>query len=168
MPLSRITVGIVRGGFYGLVGGVFLGLAGSIVPVKLENQPELCWKNRQGKNMRFTDLSSIPLLREDLLVIFRYREVQEKAFNEAFRNVQNVISVYSKESMSDILSARKMTNFVIRACKAMEAIHVEILKQDPISAAQFEKAMMNIQLTLEETINHVRLQSRKVLPCNHS
>ncbi|ACH46870.1 unknown [Feldmannia species virus] len=159
--------GVVRGGLFGFVGGLILGAAGSLSSNSESAEVELVWTNREGRTVRFTHLGSIPSLRDDLYTVFHHREFKRDAFNEAFRNIQNVISVYhpvKEAAVANMMSATKMTNFGVRASKALGAMHDEILAKDPMKAAAFEKAMMSIQLSLEESIDFVRLKSKKSLP----
>lgn len=165
---SRVLVGAVRGSLFGLLGGLVLGAAGSVVAPPIEYEKILVWSNKFGKTTRFTHLESVSILKEDLLDVFHHRHYNIDAYNEAFRNVQSAITLYhpvkTEKEAAEVMTATRMTNYVIRASKAMEAIHVEILMEDAVKAAQFQKAMMNIQLSLEEMINFVRLKSKNVLP----
>lgn len=168
--LNRLAAGAIRGAMYGLLGGILLGTAGSVVAPPIEYEKILVWTNRFGRKTRFTYLDTVSILKEDLLVIFKQRESNRDAFNEAFRNIQSAISVYHPVKVgtepAEIMTATKMTNFVKRASKAMEAMHVEILVKDSrIQVAEdFQKSMMSIQLSLEEMINYIRLKSKNSLP----
>ncbi|AAR26868.1 FirrV-1-A44 precursor [Feldmannia irregularis virus a] len=167
---SALMKGCFKGGLYGLCGGIFLGAAGALTPSQTPEQ--LVWTTHQGKKVRLVYLHHVPGLKDHLTVIFQHRTRNERAFNEAFRNIQNVLSVYHLSSSSrtpdndppDIMAATKMTNYTVRASKAMEAVHVSILQSDFTKAAAFEEAMMKIQLTLEEKINEIRLKSKQSLP----
>lgn len=165
---ARVLVGAVRGSLYGLLGGLLLGAAGSVVAPPINYTERLVWSNKFGKRTRFTNLDSVSILKEDLMEIFKSRQSNIEAFNEAFRNIQSAITLYhpvkSNEETAEVMTATRMTNFVIRASKAMEAMHVEILVSDAVKASDFQKAMMNLQLSLEEMINFVRLKSKNVLP----
>ena len=90
------------------------------------------------------------------------------AHNEAFRNIQNVISIFhastNKGGETEMMAATRMTNFVKRASQALEAIHMSLLRTNSFQAAGFEEAMMKIQLRLEEAINETRLKSKRSLP----
>lgn len=165
---SRVLVGAVRGSLFGLLGGFVLGAAGSVVAPPIEYEKILVWSNKFGKTTRFTHLESASILKEDLLEVFKQRHYNISALNEAFRNIQSAITLYHQvkveQQAAEVMTATRMTNYVIRASKAMEAIHVEILVNDAVKASHFQKAMMNIQLSLEEMINFVRLKSKNVLP----
>lgn len=166
--IPRLMDGAMKGGFYGLLGGLILGVAGSVVAPPIEYQKILIWTNRFGKKTRFTNLDTVSILKEDLLVVFRQRNSNITAFNEAFRNIQSAIAVYHpvkmEEEVAEVMTATRMTNFVIRASKAMEAMYMEILVTDSVKASEFQKSMMNIQLSLEELINFIRLKSKNALP----
>ena len=165
---SRVLVGAARGSIYGLLGGLILGAAGSVVAPPIDYTQKLVWSNKFGKKTRFTHLDTVSILKEDLLEVFQHRGSNMDAFNEAFRNIQSAIMLYhpvkTNEEKAELMTATRMTNFVIRASKAMEAIHVQVLVEDAVKASHFQKAMMNIQLSLEEMINFVRLKSKNVLP----
>lgn len=165
---TRVLLGALRGGLYGLLGGLMLGATGSVIAPPIDYNKTLVWTNRFGKLTRFTTLDSVSILKEDLLVIFQNRKYNTTAFNEAFRNIQSAITLYhpvvSNGDTPEVMTATRMTNFVIRASKAMEAMHVEILVSDAVKASSFQKSMMNLQLSLEEFINFVRLKSKNVLP----
>lgn len=165
---SRVLAGIIKGGFYGLVGGILLGGAGSIAAPPTDYQNILVWKNRFGKRTRFTNLDTVSILKEDLLTIFQSRMENEDAYNEAFRNLQSAIMVYHPIKMemepAEIMSATRMTNYMLRACKALEAVYLSVRVKNPIEALKVEKAAMQIQLSMEECINHVRLKSKNSLP----
>ena len=165
---ARVMAGAVRGSFYGLLGGLLLGATGSVVAPPTDYNKTLVWSNKFGKKTRFTNLDSVSILKEDLLEVFKNRESNVEAFNEAFRNIQNAITLYhpvkANKEAAEVMTATRMTNFVVRASKAMEAIHGEILREDVVKASHFQKAMMNLQLSLEEMINFVRLQSKNALP----
>lgn len=165
---SRVFNGAVRGSLYGLLGGLILGAAGSIVAPPIDYARVLVWTNKFGKSTRFTHLDTVSILNEDLLVVFRHRRSNIEAYNEAFRNIQSAIMVYHpvkvEEVKAEMMTATRMTNYVKRASKAMEAMHISILTRDNVQASEFQKAMMNIQLSLEEMINFIRLKSKNVLP----
>lgn len=165
---SRVVIGAMKGGLYGLLGGLILGATGSVVAPPIDYEKVLVWSNKFGKKTRFTNLETVSILKEDLLEVFQSRESNVEAFNEAFRNIQSAITLYHPvkiaEETPEVMTATRMTNFVIRASKAMEAMHVEILVSDAVNASNFQKAMMNLQLSLEEMINFVRLKSKNVLP----
>ncbi|CAM9103710.1 unnamed protein product [Sphacelaria rigidula] len=165
---SRVLVGAVRGSLFGLIGGFVLGAAGNVVAPPVEYERILVWSNKFGKRTRFTHLESASILKEDLLEVFKQRHYNIDALNEAFRNIQSAITLYhpvkAEQEAAEVMTATRMTNYVIRASKAMEAIHVEILVNDAVKASHFQKAMMNIQLSLEDMINFVRLKSKNVLP----
>lgn len=165
---KRVMAGAIRGSFYGLLGGLLLGATGSVVAPPTDYNKILVWSNKFGKKTRFTNLDSVSILKEDLLEVFKNRESNVEAYNEAFRNIQNAITLYhpvkENKEAAEVMTATRMTNFVVRASKAMEAIHGEILREDVVKASHFQKAMMNLQLSLEEMINFVRLQSKNALP----
>ena len=165
---SRILLGAIRGSLFGVLGGFLLGAAGSVVAPPIDYTNTLVWTNKFDKKTRFTNLDTVSILKEDLMEVFQNRGSNIDAFNEAFRNIQSAITLYhpvkSKDETPEVMTATRMTNFVIRASKAMEAMHVEILVEDVVKASHFQKAMMNIQLSLEEMINFVRLKSKNVLP----
>jgi len=96
------------------------------------------------------------------------REHNTDAFNEAFRNVQSVITLYHRVKFTDeavdIMLPTRMTNYTIRASKAMEAVYLSTLSADPAMAVDVERAMMNIQLSIEEFINYAREKSKNALP----
>ena len=165
---SRILFGAFKGGLYGLIGGFVLGGAGGIVAPPIEYQKLMVWTNRFGRRTRFTNLDTVSILKEDLYTIFQSRFENEEAYNEAFRNLQSAISVYHPIKMetepAEIMSATRMTNYMLRACKALEAILISVRINNPIEAVKIERASMNIQLSMEECINHVRLKSKNSLP----
>lgn len=165
---SRVMVGAMRGGFYGLLGGLTLGMAGSVVAPPIDYSKILFWTNRFGRKTRFTNLDEVSILKEDLYEVFKLRSSNTDAFNEAFRNIQSAITVYypikTGSQVAEVMTATSMTNFVIRASKALEALHVQILVEDAVKAANFQRAMMNIQLSMEEMINFIRLKSKNALP----
>lgn len=164
----RLFAGAFKGGMYGLIGGLLLGAAGGIVAPPIDYQNVLVWTNRFGRKTRFTNLDTVSILKEDLLTIFNSRSANEMAYNEAFRNIQSAIAVYHPIKMdiepAEIMSATRMTNYMLRACKALEAIHISVRIENPVEALKVEKASMNIQLSMEECINHVRLKSKNSLP----
>lgn len=168
MLVSRVFAGAVRGSLYGLLSGFILGATGSVVAPPIDYEKILVWTNRFGRKTRFTNLNTASILKEDLLEVFRNRTSNLEAFNESFRNIQNAITLYhpvkAKEEKAEVMTATRMTNFVIRASKAMEAMYIEILQEDAVKAQHFQRAMMNLQLSLEEMINFVRLESKNVLP----
>lgn len=165
---SRIVAGAVRGSLYGLLGGLILGATGSVVAPPVDYEKVLVWSNKFGRKTRFTNLDTVSILKKDLFEVFQNRDSNREAFNEAFRNIQSAITLYhpvkTNEETPEVMTATRMTNFVIRASKAMEAIHVEILVSDSVKASHFQKSMMSLQLSLEEMINFVRLKSKNVLP----
>ena len=166
--MTSLLQGAVRGSVYGLVGGAILGAVGNMAMPPIEYEKVLVWNNRFGKKTKFTNLNTASVLKEDLLVVFKQRKHNLDAFNEAFRNIQSAISVYHPVKMgyekAQVMTATKMTNFVIRASKAMEAMHVDILVQSSSNAENFQQSMMSIQLSLEEMINFIRLKSKNSLP----
>lgn len=168
MSLSnRLLAGAIKGGFYGLLGGLILGAAGGVVAPPIDYNNVLVWTNRFGKRTRFSNLDTVAILKEDLLEIYKNRSSNLEAFNEAFRNIQSAITVYhpiKEGGVAEVMTATKMTNYVIRASKALEAIHVEILGQDAVRASHFQKAMMSVQLSVEENINFIRMKSKNALP----
>ena len=165
---SALMKGCLKGGLYGLFGGIVLGAAGTLTPSSSPEQ--LVWTTHQGKKVRLVYLHHVPDMEEHLAIIYRHRSMNERAFNEAFRNIQNVLSVYhasvkrSGDHPPAMMTAPKMTNYIVRASKAMEAIHMAILASDFTKAAAFEEAMMKIQLSLEEKINEIRMKSKESLP----
>lgn len=166
--MDRIGAGAMKGGFHGLLLGIFLGVAGNLVAPPVDYVTLLTWQNRYGKKTRFTDLATASILIEDLVKIHGARQHNTDAFNEAFRNIQSVITLYHRvqtgEEKPDIMLPKKMTNYTIRASKAMEAMYLSALSKDPLLAADVEAAMMNIQLSVEEFINIAREKSKNVLP----
>lgn len=166
--MTSLMQGAVRGSVYGLMGGAILGAVGNITMPPIDYENILVWSNRFGKKTKFTNLNTASVLKEDLLVVFKQRKHNIDAFNEAFRNIQSAISVYCPVKMgsekAQVMTATRMTNFVIRASKAMEAMHVDILVQSASDAATFQQSMMSIQLSLEEFINFIRLKSKNSLP----
>lgn len=165
---NSLIQGAIRGSFYGLVGGAVLGAVGNMAMPPIDYEKVLVWTNRFGKKTRFTNLSIASVLMEDLLVVFKKRKHNIDAFNEAFRNIQSAITVYYPVKVgsekAEMMTATRMTNFVIRASKAMEAMHVDILVENSSDAAKFQQSMMSIQLSLEEMINFIRLKSKNSLP----
>lgn len=166
--VNRILLGGFRGGIYAMAMGIILGAAGSVIAPPIDYQKVLVWTNRFGKPTRFTNLDSVDVIKEDLLVLFRARHVNISAFNEAFRNLQSAITIFHPihvgEEKAQIMSATKMTNYTIRASKAMEAILVSMRSSNVIESEKLEKSMMSIQLSMEELINSVRHQSKNALP----
>lgn len=169
MPVAqRLMIGGMKGAFYGIMIGSVLGAAGNFVAPPIDYQKILVWKNRFGKRTRFTNLETVEVLKEDLLVIFNSRHFNEEAFNEAFRNIQSAITVYHSikigEEKAEIMSATKITNYIIRASRAMEAILVGARSYNRDESEYVEKAMMSIQLSFEEYINFIRHESKEALP----
>ena len=166
--LTSLLHGAIRGSFYGLVGGAILGAVGNMAMPPIDYEKVLVWTNRFGNKTRFTNLNIASVLMEDLLVVFKQRKYNVDAFNEAFRNIQSAISVYYPVKVgsekAEMMTATRMTNFVIRASKAMEAMHVDILVENASGAEKFQQSMMSIQLSLEEMINFIRLKSKNSLP----
>lgn len=168
MTSSGILGGALKGSLYGLFGGLILGISGSVFGPPIDYEKVLIWSNKFGKKTRFTNLETVSILKEDLYEVFQNKESNIQAFNEVFRNIQSAITLYHPIKVhaetAEVMTASRMTNFVIRASKAMEAMHVEILVIDVVKALHFQKAMMNLQLSLEEMINFVRLRSKNALP----
>ena len=166
--MNHLLPGVVKGACYGLLCGGVLGGVGALSGRGgVDYEKELTWSNRQGKTMKFTNLPMISSIQEDLYEISKHRAYNARAFNEAFRNIQSALTLFEPIRIGQspqIMSARKMTNYVVRASKAMEAIHQDILKADVTKAFDFEKAMMNITLSLEERINSARFRSKNALP----
>ena len=166
--MNRIAAGAVKGGFHGLLLGLFLGAAGNLVAPPVDYEQMLVWDNRYGQKTKFTNLQTASILIDDLVKIFEVRKHNTEAFNEAFRNLQSVITLYHGVKLGgeepDIMLPTRMTNYTIRASKAMEAVYLSTLAADNIVAADVEKAMMNIQLSVEEFINFAREKSKHVLP----
>jgi len=147
---------------------VFFFAAGNFVAPPTDYVSLLTWRNRFGQKTKFTNLETASILVDDLVKIHGAREHNTDAFNEAFRNVQSVITLYHMvkctEDPVDMMLPTRMTNYTIRASKAMEAVYLSTLAVDPVMAADVERAMMNIQLSIEEFINHAREKSKGVLP----
>jgi len=166
--MNRIAAGAVKGGFHGLLLGLFLGVAGNLVAPPIDYEQMLVWDNRYGKKTKFTNLQTAGILIDDLVTIFEAREHNTDAFNEAFRNLQSVITLYHGVKCGgdepDMMLPTQMTNYTIRASKAMEAVYLSTLEADNLAAADVEKAMMNIQLSVEEFINFAREKAKHVLP----
>jgi hypothetical protein len=166
--VSRLLFGGLKGGLYGLLGGLILGGAGAVVAPPIEYEKIMVWHNRFGKKTRFTNLVTVSILKEDLLTIFQSRLMNNEAYDEAFRNIQSAITVYHPIKMeiepAEIMSATRMTNYMLRACKALEAVHMSVRMNDAVQALKVEKAAMNIQLSMEECINFVREKSKGALP----
>lgn len=166
--MQRIVAGAVKGGFYGLVSGLLLGAAGNFVAPPLDYVNMLTWDNRYGKRARFTNLPSASILVEDLATIHSARHHNKEAYNEAFRNIQSVVTLYHRVKTvgekNDMMLPTSMTNYTIRASKAMEAIYRATLGADAAMAADVERAMMNIQLSIEDFINVAREASKNALP----
>lgn len=166
--MNRIAAGAVKGGFHGLLLGFFLGVAGNLVAPPTDYEQMLVWDNRYGQRTKFTNLQTASILIDDLVKIFEVRQHNTEAFNEAFRNLQSVITLYHGvkfgEEEPDIMLPTRMTNYTIRASKAMEAVYLSTLAADSIVAPDVERAMMNIQLSVEEFINFARERSKHVLP----
>lgn len=166
--MDRIVAGAFKGGFYGLVAGLALGAAGNMVAPPIDYVNMLTWENRYGKTTRFTNLVTASILIEDLVKIHEARGYNEQAYNEAFRNIQSVITLYHRvktgDEKNDIMLPKNMTNYTIRASKAMEAVYMSTLAEDPAAATTVEKAMMNVQLSIEEFINLARQESKNALP----
>lgn len=165
---NKFIVGVSRGAAYGLLGGCILGGVGALSTKTEVDINFLNWTNRHGKSMRFTNAAMISEMKDDLVTVASNKSYNVGAFNEAFRNIQSVLALGDpiERGVDDptIMTARRMTNFVVRASKALEAIHEKILEVDVVKSHEFEKAMMNITLTLEEKINVVRTKSKNVLP----
>eukprot|EP00903_Cladosiphon_okamuranus_P017788 g16373.t1 len=125
-------------------------------------------RRRYGKKTKFTNLQTASILIDDLVKIFEAREHNTEAFNEAFRNLQSVITLYHGVKFGgdepDMMLPTRMTNYTIRASKAMEAVYLSTLGAGSIAAADVEKAMMNIQLSVEEFINFAREKTKHVAP----
>lgn len=166
--MDRILAGAVKGGINGLLLGLALGMAGNIVAPPKDYVAMLTWDNRYGKKTRFTDLDTASILVEDLTKIHQAKQHNVDAYNEAFRNLQSVITLYHSvkvgEEKADIMLPTRMTNYTIRASKAMEAVYLSTLSGDAMLAADVERAMMNIQLSVEEFINFAREKSKNTLP----
>lgn len=166
--MDRIVSGAMKGGLNGLLLGLALGAAGNFVAPPTDYASVLTWDNRYGKKTRFTNLDTASILIDDLVKIHGAREHNVDAYNEAFRNLQSVITLYHgvtvDKEKQDIMLPKRMTNYTIRASKAMEAVYLSTLSTDPILAADVERAMMNIQLSLEEFINCAREKTKDVLP----
>lgn len=166
--MHRIAAGAIRGGINGLLLGVALGAAGNFVAPPTDYVSMLTWHNRFGQKTRFTNLDAASILVDDLVKIHEAREHNTDAYNEAFRNVQSVITLHHRvttgEQSVDIMLPTRMTNYTIRASKAMEAVYLATLSADAVLAADVERAMMNIQLSIEEFINSAREKSKNVLP----
>lgn len=166
--MNRIAAGAVKGGFNGLLLGLFLGVAGNLVAPPVDYEQMLVWDNRYGQRTKFTNFQTASILTDDLVKIFEVRAHNTEAFNEAFRNLQSVITLYHGvklgEEEPDMMLPTRMTNYTIRASKAMEAVYLSTLAADSIVAPDVEKAMMNIQLSVEEFINFAREKSKHVLP----
>lgn len=161
-------VGGLKGAFYGVMIGSILGAAGNFVAPPIDYKNILIWRNRFGKKTRFTNLDSIDGIKEDLLVIFKARKYNEEAFNESFRNLQSAITIYhpikSGQEKAEMMTATKMTNYIIRSSRAIEAILIATRANNEEEAEYVEKAMMSIQLSFEELINSVRHESKHALP----
>lgn len=75
--------------------------------------------------------------------IFEAREHNTDAFNEAFRNLPSVITLYHGVKFGgdepDMMLPTRMTNYTIRASKAMEAVYLSTLEADNLAAADVEK-----------------------------
>ena len=166
--MDRIVAGAMKGGLHGLLLGLALGVAGNIVAPPIDYEQLLVWDNRYGKKTKFTNLETASMLVDDLVKIHEVRSHNTDAYNEAFRNLQSVITLYhgvtSGELDADMMLPKRMTNYTIRASKAMEAVYLSTLAADSIKAAGVESAMMNIQLSVEEFINSIREMSKHVLP----
>ena len=165
---QHILVGGLKGAFYGIMMGTVLGAAGNFVAPPIEYQKVLIWNNRFGKKTRFTNLDSVDAIKEDLYVIFSARKHNEVAYNEAFRNIQSAITVYhpifTRQEAAEVMSATRMTNYIIRSSRAIEAILIVARTADQEEADRIEKSMMSIQLVFEELINTVRHESKQALP----
>ena len=166
--MNRIAAGAVKGGLNGLLLGLFLGVAGNLVAPPVDYEQMLVWHNRYGQRTKFTNLHTASILIEDLVKIFEARAHNIEAFNEAFRNLQSIITLYHGVKMGeeepDMMLPTRMTNYTIRASKAMEAVYLSTLAANNVVAPDVEKAMMNIQLSVEEFINFAREKSKHALP----
>lgn len=162
---ANVKLGAFRGGTFGLVSGAILGIVGYVLSPPIEYTKIIIWKNRFGKNTRFTHLDTAEVLKEDLLKLYKSRSKNEDAYNEAMRNIQSVIAIYhpvkAEGSPAGLMDSTRATNFAKRASRAMEEIlqSVELESYDEI-----EKAMMSIHLNLEEFINFIGTKSGESLP----
>jgi len=165
---QRLMNGGLRGALYGIMIGSVLGAAGNFIAPPIEYQKLMIWKNRFGKNTRFTHLDTVDIIKEDLFTIYNAREYNKDALNEAFRNIQSAIMIYhpikNGQEKAEIMTATKMTNYIIRSSRAIEAILISTRSENPEESERVEKAMMSIQLVFEEFINAVRHESKQALP----
>lgn len=162
---NHIKLGAIRGGTFGLISGAILGIVGYVLSPPIDYTKILIWKNRFGKKTRFTHLDTAEVLKEDLLKLYNSRLKNEKAYNEAMRNIQSVIAIYHPIKMegspAGLMDSTRATNFAKRASRAMEEI---LLSVELESYEQIEKSMMAIHLNLEEFINFIGRKSGKALP----
>ncbi len=167
--MERIVQGALKGGFHGLLAGIVLGAAGNVMAPPIDYVKMLTWENRYGKTTKFTNLSCASILIDDLVKIHEAKKYNISAYNEAFRNIQSVITLYhmvktGADGGNDIMIANRMKNYTVRASKAMEAIYISTMSDNAQMAVDVEKAMMNIQLSIEEFINIARENSKNSLP----
>jgi len=165
---QRLMVGGLKGALYGIMIGSVLGAAGNFIAPPIEYHKVMVWKNRFGKKTRFTNLDTVDVIKEDLFIIFNARKYNEEAFNEAFRNIQSAIMIFhpikTGQEKAEIMTATKMTNYIIRSSRAIESILIATRAEDHEESERVEKAMMSIQLVFEEFINTVRHESKRALP----
>ena len=165
MNIESIKYGAFRGGLFGLVSGIALGAIGYAISPPIDYTKIIIWENRFGDKCRFTYLDYVDVLKEDLLRFFHVRKCNEKAYNEGMRNIQSVIALYYpikfEGAPAGMMDSNKATNFAKRASKSLEEIlvSVDLTKHDEI-----EKAMMSIQLNLEEFIHFINTKSGEALP----
>jgi len=168
MNAQNIIAGARKGGTFGLLSGIILGVVGYVLSPPVDYHQTLVWKNKFGKKTRFTYLNTVQVLHEDLLSIYNVRSSNEDAFNEAFRNIQSVIAIYHPIKMgispAGLMDDTRMTNYAKRANKALEAVLMSVRIKNLEFYEETEKSMMAIHLNLEEFINFVRANSKDALP----
>ena len=163
--IENIKYGALRGGTFGLISGVALGVIGYTMSPPIDYTKLIVWENRFGKKCIFTNLDTVDILKEDLLKFFNVRNSNFQAYNEAMRNVQSVIAIYHPIKCEGVpagfMDSTRATNFAKRASKSFEEIltSVDLEHYDVI-----EKAMMSIHLNLEEFIHFINVKSGEALP----
>lgn len=166
---QRAFSGGLRGAFYGVAGGFFLGAIGNVLGDNMSTTRVVTWVDRNGVAKRFTDLETLEAfdIYRDLMVLYEGRLCDAEAFNDSCRHIQSVIFLYKRfldTKKAGMMDARKITDKSILATKSMNALLISCRTKHYPESDKVEESMMHIHLAFDEIIHSVRKSSEHVLP----
>jgi hypothetical protein len=166
LNVSNMLVGAMRGTLYGALGGLVLGAVGHAFGGKIDFEAEMIWRDAYGKRQRFQYLSDVDTweIGEDLYSLYKYRSNHKEAVDEICRNVQSFLILYhrfAESGSADAGSVASATGYAVRAGQSVRALKESTSITDCIGSDIIQKSGMNLQLSIEELINQMRIAASK-------